>query len=145
MVLLKKYNCIFEHTLYLKPTQVVWRCFYKGCLLASAHTHGTLVILSRLILNCQQIESVGVMSSLTFMNNKLSDCLTKTLIMLACQFNQMNVLQNPLFISLLQLLIYFITLSLLAYANALSILPGAIHASGKPNKHDGSLNTNNGV
>ena len=30
MVLLKKYNCIFEHTLYLKPTQVVWRCFYKG-------------------------------------------------------------------------------------------------------------------
>jgi len=55
------------------------------------------------------------------------------------------LLQNPLFISLLQLLIYFITLSLLAYANALSILPGAIHASGKPNKHDGSLNTNNGV
>lgn len=42
-------------------------------------------------------------------------------------------------------MLYFITLSLLAYANALSILPGAIHASGKPNKHDGSLNTNNGV
>ena len=24
------HSCIFEHTLYLKPTQVVWRCFYKG-------------------------------------------------------------------------------------------------------------------